>query len=115
MIGRLVGLLPGIFCPPHFLSLNWDRQRACWCRAANVTAEFEDIVEAAALAESVKHPWKNIMQPRYRPQFITAVLIPFFQQFTGADPAESQFRKPSTTQPDPFSISRRMIGKCNLS
>lgn len=52
--------------------------------AANVSAEFDDILEAAALSESVTHPFKNIMQARYRPQLITAVVIPFFQQFTGA-------------------------------
>lgn len=40
-------------------------------------------MEAAALAESVQHPWRNIVQRQYRPQLITAVLIPLFQQFTG--------------------------------
>ena len=31
----------------------------------------------------VKHPFRNILQRRNRPQLIMALLIPFFQQFTG--------------------------------
>eukprot|EP00249_Psilotum_nudum_P014959 c25091_g1_i1 orf=204-1778(-) len=50
---------------------------------ANVQAEFDDLVEASEVAKTVKHPWKNILQRRYRPQFMMSLLIPFFQQFTG--------------------------------
>ncbi|XP_013616872.1 PREDICTED: sugar transport protein 4-like [Brassica oleracea var. oleracea] len=34
-------------------------------------------------SKQVKHPWKNILLPRYRPQLIITCFIPFFQQLTG--------------------------------
>ena len=42
--------------------------------------------EAAAVqyARQVKHPWRNIFRPQYRPELIMAIMIPFFQQVTGA-------------------------------
>ena len=49
----------------------------------NVEEEFHDLVDATEAAKKVDHPWKNIMQPRYRPQLIICILIPFFQQLTG--------------------------------
>ncbi|XP_059633346.1 sugar transport protein 11-like [Cornus florida] len=49
----------------------------------HVDAEFQDLVEASEAAKQVKHPWKNIMQRRYRPQLVMVHLIPFFQQLTG--------------------------------
>ncbi|KAJ6419616.1 hypothetical protein OIU84_029683 [Salix udensis] len=49
----------------------------------NVEAEFQDLVAANDNAKKVEHPWKNILQPRYRPQLVICVLIPFFQQLTG--------------------------------
>ncbi|CAF2075400.1 unnamed protein product [Brassica napus] len=37
----------------------------------------------ACESKQVKHPWKNILLPRYRPQLIITCFIPFFQQLTG--------------------------------
>lgn len=49
----------------------------------NVDAEFNDMVEANEISKTVKHPWRNILHRRYRPQLVMAIAIPFFQQFTG--------------------------------
>ncbi|XVF67013.1 hypothetical protein PTKIN_Ptkin10aG0086400 [Pterospermum kingtungense] len=49
----------------------------------HVDAEFQDLIDASEAAKKVKYPWKNILQPRYRPQLVLCVLIPFFQQLTG--------------------------------
>ena len=49
----------------------------------NVQAELEDLIEASNISNSIKHPFKNILQRKYRPQLVMAVVIPFFQQFTG--------------------------------
>uniref|UniRef100_A0A3Q7I0C7 Major facilitator superfamily (MFS) profile domain-containing protein n=2 Tax=Solanum lycopersicum TaxID=4081 RepID=A0A3Q7I0C7_SOLLC len=49
----------------------------------NVDAEFEDMVDASELARSVKHPFRNILKRRNRPQLIMAILMPTFQILTG--------------------------------
>jgi sugar porter (SP) family MFS transporter len=49
----------------------------------NVDEEFQDLIDASEASKKVQHPWKNISQPRYRPQLILSMLIPFFQQLTG--------------------------------
>lgn len=49
----------------------------------NVNEEFQDLMDATKAAKKVEHPWRNILQPRYRPQLIMCTLIPFFQQVTG--------------------------------
>ncbi|CAJ1949517.1 unnamed protein product [Sphenostylis stenocarpa] len=51
----------------------------------NVEEEFQDLVDATTAAKDVEHPWKNITQPKYRPQLTFCSLIPFFQQFTGVN------------------------------
>ncbi|ESQ47892.1 hypothetical protein EUTSA_v10020528mg [Eutrema salsugineum] len=48
-----------------------------------VEEEFQDLVDASEESKQVKHPWKNILLPRYRPQLIMTCFIPFFQQLTG--------------------------------
>ncbi|TXG74031.1 hypothetical protein EZV62_002610 [Acer yangbiense] len=48
-----------------------------------VEEEFNDILAANEASKQVKNPWKNIMKRQYRPQLTMAILIPFFQQFTG--------------------------------
>ena len=35
-------------------------------------------------ARQVKYPWRNIFRPQYRPELIMAIMIPLFQQVTGA-------------------------------
>ncbi|KAJ0264521.1 Sugar transport protein 4 [Hirschfeldia incana] len=50
---------------------------------SEVDEEFQDLIDASEESKQVKHPWKNIMLPRYRPQLIMTCFIPFFQQLTG--------------------------------
>nr|GEU46944.1 sugar carrier protein A [Tanacetum cinerariifolium] len=49
----------------------------------NVDAEFKDMVDASDLANSIKHPFRNILKKRNRPQLVMAVLMPMFQILTG--------------------------------
>lgn len=49
----------------------------------DVSLEFQDLVDASEQSKQVQNPWKNIVQPRYRPQLVIVTLIPFFQQLTG--------------------------------
>lgn len=49
----------------------------------DVHEEFQDLLDASEAARQVQHPWKNIVQARYRPHLVLCSLIPFFQQFTG--------------------------------
>ncbi|KAL4186109.1 hypothetical protein AMTRI_Chr09g32140 [Amborella trichopoda] len=49
----------------------------------DVGEEFNDLIEASEASQKVKHPWKNILKRRYRPQLIMAIMIPAFQQLTG--------------------------------
>ncbi|XVE92928.1 hypothetical protein REPUB_Repub01dG0146000 [Reevesia pubescens] len=49
----------------------------------NVDREFQDLFDASEAAKKVQNPWRNIIQPRYRPQLVVCILIPFFQQLTG--------------------------------
>ncbi|KAL1317716.1 hypothetical protein HN51_069945 [Arachis hypogaea] len=48
-----------------------------------IDAELKDIVAASEASEKVKHPWRTLMERKYRPQLVFAICIPFFQQFTG--------------------------------
>ncbi|XAR63990.1 hypothetical protein NMG60_11024168, partial [Bertholletia excelsa] len=49
----------------------------------DVSAEFQDLVDASEASKRVRNPWKNIMERRYRPQLVIVLLIPIFQQLTG--------------------------------
>ncbi|GLT51707.1 hypothetical protein SLA2020_251000 [Shorea laevis] len=50
----------------------------------NVDAEFTDLVEASEAARAVKHPFRNLLQRKNRPQLVIGALgIPAFQQLTG--------------------------------
>ncbi|KAJ8761553.1 hypothetical protein K2173_004329 [Erythroxylum novogranatense] len=49
----------------------------------DVEDEFDDLVMASEASKKVEHPWRNLLQRKYRPQLTMAVLIPFFQQLTG--------------------------------
>lgn len=48
-----------------------------------VEEEFNDLVVASDTSKQVEHPWRNLLQRKYRPHLSMAILIPFFQQFTG--------------------------------
>ncbi|PQQ20601.1 sugar transport protein 13-like [Prunus yedoensis var. nudiflora] len=49
----------------------------------NVEPEFLEIVDASRVAKEVKHPFRNLLQRRNRPQLVIAILMQVFQQFTG--------------------------------
>ncbi|XP_010244794.1 PREDICTED: sugar transport protein 7-like [Nelumbo nucifera] len=49
----------------------------------NVTAEFQDMIDASELANSIKHPFRNILEKRNRPQLVMAIFMPTFQILTG--------------------------------
>ncbi|KAK6151646.1 hypothetical protein DH2020_014281 [Rehmannia glutinosa] len=49
----------------------------------NADAEFEDIVDASTLAKAVKHPFREILKRRNRPQLVMAIFMPMFQILTG--------------------------------
>lgn len=49
----------------------------------DVDEEFSDLVAASEASMQVEHPWRNLLQRKYRPHLTMAILIPFFQQFTG--------------------------------
>ncbi|KAI4299277.1 hypothetical protein L6164_032751 [Bauhinia variegata] len=49
----------------------------------DVQEEFNDLLAASEASKQVEHPWRNLLQRKYRPHLTMAVLIPFFQQFTG--------------------------------
>ncbi|XP_060975018.1 sugar carrier protein C-like [Cannabis sativa] len=50
---------------------------------ANVEEEFNDLVSASEASKEVKHPWRTLLQKKYRPQLAFAIAIPAFQQLTG--------------------------------
>ncbi|KAL3524137.1 hypothetical protein ACH5RR_016971 [Cinchona calisaya] len=49
----------------------------------DVQAEIDDIIKASEISKTIKHPFKNIIQTKYRPQLVMSIAIPFFQQVTG--------------------------------
>ncbi|KAF8365025.1 hypothetical protein HHK36_021323 [Tetracentron sinense] len=49
----------------------------------NVNAEFQDMVDASEFANSIKHPFRNILERRNRPQLVMAIFMPTFQILTG--------------------------------
>lgn len=50
----------------------------------NVEAEFADLIDASEAARAIKHPFRNLLQRKNRPQLIIgAIALPAFQQLTG--------------------------------
>ncbi|KAK8984449.1 hypothetical protein V6N11_047672 [Hibiscus sabdariffa] len=49
----------------------------------DVDQEFTDLVAASDASKLVEHPWRNLLQRKYRPHLTMAISIPFFQQLTG--------------------------------
>ncbi|GMY27457.1 sugar transport protein 13 [Fagus crenata] len=49
----------------------------------NVEPEFLELVDASRVAKEVKHPFKNLMMKKNRPQLVIAICMQIFQQFTG--------------------------------
>lgn len=82
--------LGGLFCPETPNSLiergKTEQGRHILTRIRgtdDVNAEYDDMVEASEIAQRVKHPFRNLLQKRNRPQLVMAIAIPFFQQVTG--------------------------------
>lgn len=49
-----------------------------------VDAEFADLIDASNAARAIKHPFRNLLQRKNRPQLVIGALgIPAFQQLTG--------------------------------
>ncbi|KAL9236716.1 hypothetical protein vseg_011352 [Gypsophila vaccaria] len=49
----------------------------------DVEEEFKDLVHASDMSKLVEHPWRNLLERKYRPHLTIAIAIPFFQQLTG--------------------------------
>ncbi|KOM26583.1 hypothetical protein LR48_Vigan303s000500 [Vigna angularis] len=49
----------------------------------NVEPEFLELVEASRVAKEVKHPFRNLLKRRNRPQIVISIALQIFQQFTG--------------------------------
>ncbi|KAL8047904.1 hypothetical protein ABFX02_07G030000 [Erythranthe guttata] len=49
----------------------------------NIEPEFNELVEASRVAKLVKHPFRNLLMRKNRPQLIIALSLQVFQQFTG--------------------------------
>ncbi|XP_022863739.1 hexose carrier protein HEX6-like [Olea europaea var. sylvestris] len=49
----------------------------------DVQVELDDLIKASYASKSVKHPFKNLLQRKYRPQLVMSMAIPFFLQATG--------------------------------
>ncbi|XP_010526446.1 PREDICTED: sugar transport protein 14 [Tarenaya hassleriana] len=83
--------LGGIILPETPNSLveqgKLDKARAVLIKVRgteNIDAELQDLVEASESARAVKHPFKNLLSRKNRPQFVIGALgIPAFQQLTG--------------------------------
>ncbi|XP_042506515.1 hexose carrier protein HEX6-like [Macadamia integrifolia] len=47
----------------------------------NVETELNDLIKASEISKTMEeHPFRMILQARYRPQLVMAISIPFFQQ-----------------------------------
>ncbi|VVB12199.1 unnamed protein product [Arabis nemorensis] len=49
----------------------------------DVEDEISDLIAASEASKLVEHPWRNLLQRKYRPHLTMAILIPSFQQLTG--------------------------------
>ncbi|KAH7522340.1 sugar transport protein 13 [Ziziphus jujuba] len=49
----------------------------------NVDPEFRELVDASEIAKQVKHPFRNLLKRRNRPQLVISVALQIFQQCTG--------------------------------
>ena len=49
----------------------------------NVTAKYEELILTSEMAWQVKHPYRNLMKRKSRPQLVIAIVMQVFQQFTG--------------------------------
>ena len=45
----------------------------------DVSEEFQELIDASETSKQVQNPWRDIMEQKYRPPLVIALLIPFFQ------------------------------------
>ncbi|GJN09406.1 hypothetical protein PR202_ga27409 [Eleusine coracana subsp. coracana] len=45
-----------------------------------IQKELDDLVSASNVSRTTRHPFRNILKRKYRPQLVIALLIPFFNQ-----------------------------------
>ncbi|KAH9300528.1 hypothetical protein KI387_012111, partial [Taxus chinensis] len=90
IVPALLMTVGGIFLPETPNSLveqgRLDEGRAVLEKirgTKNVQAEFDDLIDASEIARAVKHPFRNLLQRKNRPQLVMACCIPSFQQLTG--------------------------------
>ncbi|XP_044505053.1 hexose carrier protein HEX6-like [Mangifera indica] len=74
--------------PSSLIQRSKDHQKAklmlqCIRGTPDVQAELDDLIKASSISKTINHPFKKIMQRKYRPQLTMAIAIPFFQQVTG--------------------------------
>ncbi|KAD0507639.1 hypothetical protein E3N88_44154 [Mikania micrantha] len=66
----------------------------------DIDEEFNDLIYASEESRKIEHPWRNLLQKKYRPQLTMAILIPFFQQLTGINVI--MFYAPFCSKPSVF-------------
>ncbi|PIA50316.1 hypothetical protein AQUCO_01300811v1 [Aquilegia coerulea] len=49
----------------------------------DVQEELESLINANEISKTIENPFKKILERKYRPQLVMAIVIPFFQQVTG--------------------------------
>lgn len=49
----------------------------------DVDVEFQDMIDASEFARSIQHPFRNILQKKYRAELVMAICMPAFQILTG--------------------------------
>ncbi|XVF38186.1 hypothetical protein REPUB_Repub20aG0078300 [Reevesia pubescens] len=49
----------------------------------NIEPEYQELVEASRVAKQIKHPFRNLLKRRNRPQLVISIALQIFQQCTG--------------------------------
>ncbi|KAG5622702.1 hypothetical protein H5410_007920 [Solanum commersonii] len=90
MVPALIITVGSLFLPETPNSMiergNHDEAKARLKRIRgieDVDEEFNDLVVASEASRKIEHPWRNLLQKKYRPHLTMAIMIPFFQQLTG--------------------------------
>lgn len=90
MVPALIITIGSLFLPETPNSMiergNHDEAKARLKRIRgieDVDEEFNDLVIASEASRKIEHPWRNLLQKKYRPHLTMAIMIPFFQQLTG--------------------------------
>ncbi|KAF3631297.1 putative transcription factor ABORTED MICROSPORES-like [Capsicum annuum] len=49
----------------------------------DIDEEFKDLIMTSEASRQIEHHSRNLLQKKYRPHLVMAIMIPFFQQLTG--------------------------------